>query len=161
MFGLVPFGKNRRGALNRGSDIWDLRDMGSDIWDIENAFNEFFDNLPMHKFFGGHHPIRADIRETDKEYVIEAEIPGVNKEDIKIDLRDDVLTIQVERNEQIDEERDNYIRKERRYGSYSRSFYVQDIDQDGVKAKYNNGILTITLPKLEEPGRNRRRIDIQ
>ncbi|MCX7711596.1 MAG: Hsp20/alpha crystallin family protein [Clostridia bacterium] len=151
MFGLTPFNHRKTNDLARQNDIFDMRSI------FENFFNDSM--FPAFPSFGA--SMRADIRETEKEYVIDAEIPGVNKEDIKLDLRDDVLTISVEHNEQINEERDNYVRKERRFGSFSRSFYVDNVKHDGVTAKYDNGILTVKLPK-DETGNNRRyQIDIQ
>ncbi|PNT91110.1 Hsp20/alpha crystallin family protein [Clostridium thermosuccinogenes] len=146
MFGLTPFNSRRNGMVRR-NDPWGIRD--------------FMDSFFSEPFFLESTGIRADIRETDKEYIVDAEIPGVNKENIKLELRDDVLTISVERNEQINEERENYIRRERRYGSYSRSFYVENVKNEDVKAKYANGVLTITLPKQEGGKDNRRRIEIQ
>jgi len=149
MFGLVPF--NRRASNSIARDIFDFGGF------LEDFFNDSF--IPS--FFNASNAIRADIRETDKEYVIEADMPGVRKEDIKLELRDGVLTIGVEHNEQIDEKRENYIRKERRYGSFSRSFRVDGIKQEDVTAKYDNGVLTVKLPKSEEAKSRTHRIDIQ
>jgi HSP20 family protein len=147
MFGITPY--NRRNAgISRQKDVFDV---------FDNFFNEPF----FGGFFSSVSPIRADIRESDTEYVIEAEIPGVRKEDIKLDLRDDTLTISVENNMETNEERDNYIRKERRYGSCSRSFYLENVKREAASAKYNNGILTINLPKNETPDHKRHSIDIQ
>lgn len=149
MFGLTPFNRRENGLMRR------------DPWGIRSIFEDFFDDVFFPGFFPAGNPIRADIRETDKEYIIEAEVPGARKEDIRIDLKDDVLTISVQRNEVINEERENYIRRERRYGTCSRSFYVDNIRPDDVKAKYNDGILTIILPKAESRKSSGRRIDIQ
>jgi len=149
MFGLTPFNRRENNLTRR------------DPWGIRSVFEDFFDDVFFPGFFTAGSSIRADIRETDKEYIIEAEIPGARKEDIKLDLRDDVLTISVQRNEVINEERENYIRRERRYGACSRSFYVDNIRHEGVKAKYNDGILTITLPKDENRKNNGHRIEIQ
>ncbi len=144
MFGIVPFRNHK------------IQERG--LLDIENMFNSFFND----SFLGlsGGNPIRADIKENDKEFIVEAEIPGVAKEDIKLDLRDDRLTIAVEQNQESKEEKDNYIRKERRYGSFSRSFYVENVKNEDVSAKYENGILTIVLPK-SEPKKVNNRIEIQ
>jgi len=150
MFGMIPYRRRREGIALR-----------NDFWDIESMFDGFFNDSFMAPFFGPMHPIKADIRENDKEYIIDAELPGVDKKDIKIELRDDVLTIAVERNEQIDEERDNYIRKERRFGSYSRSFRVENVKNEEVKAKFDNGVLTIKLPKNENQIRRGYNIEIQ
>ncbi len=144
MFGIVPFRNHK------------IQERG--LLDIENMFNSFFND----SFLGlsGGNPIRADIKENEKEFIVEAEIPGVAKEDIKLDLRDDRLTIAVEQNQESKEEKDNYIRKERRYGSFSRSFYVENVKNEDVSAKYENGILTIVLPKSETKKVNNR-IEIQ
>lgn len=150
MFGLTPFNR-RSNELIRKNDVWDLR----------NVFDEFFNDAFLPTFMGSGHPIKTDIRETEKEYIVDAEIPGVRKEDIKLDLRDDTLTILVEHNENINEERDNFVRKERRYGSYSRRFYVEGVKHEEVKAQYNNGVLTITLPKEEGKQDKKRNIEIQ
>ncbi|MCX7924057.1 MAG: Hsp20/alpha crystallin family protein [Clostridia bacterium] len=150
MFGLTPYNRRNNEAARR-----------NDIWDLRSVFNDFFNDSLFPTAFGTAHPIKADIRETDKEYILDAEIPGVSKEDIKLDLRDNTLTISVEHNEQSSEERDNYIRKERRYGSFSRSFYVENVKHEDVSAKYNNGILTVILPKIEGGKNNARKIDIQ
>lgn len=145
MFGIVPFRNNR--IQQRGS-----------IFDVDTIFNDFFNDSGLG--FAGLNSIKADVKENDKEYIVEAEIPGVKKEDIKLDLRDDRLTISVERSEETKEERSNYIRRERRYGSTSRSFYVENVKQEDVTAKYENGILSIILPKSEEKKSNNR-IEIQ
>jgi len=145
MFYLAPF-RRGRGSLAR-SNSW---------FDIDKFFEDFFSDGFFPVFFPGSNAIRADIRETDKEYIIEAEVPGVSKDDIKIDLRDDILTIAVDYNEETKIEEAGYIRKERRSGSFCRSFQVDNIKPEEVKAKYNDGILTIILPKKEE-GRSRGR----
>ena len=150
MFGLTPFNRKNNSLSGR-----------EEFMDLRSVFDDFFNDSLFPSVFNASAGIRADIRETDKEYVIDAEIPGAKKEDIKLDIRNDVLTISVEHNEEVNEERDNYIRKERRFGSFSRSFYVDNIKNEDVSAKYDNGILTVTLPKNEGEKNNKRRIDIQ
>jgi len=99
-----------------------------------DLFNSFFGNDFISSFFNNDFftattsGIKADIKETDSEYIVEAEMPGVDKEAIEVELRDNYLTISANHNEEFNEERENYIRKERRTGRISRSFYV-----DGVK----------------------------
>lgn len=145
MFGIVPFRNNN--IQGRAS-----------LFDIDSMFNDFF-NEPFMGVVSAS-SIKADIRETENEFIIDAEIPGVNKEDIKLDLKDERLTISVEKTEDKKEEKDNYIRRERRYGSTSRSFSVQNVRQEDVSAKYENGILSIVLPK-SEPKKISSRIEIQ
>ena len=151
MFGMVPFNNRKANSIARSNDIFNFRSL------MEDFFNDSF----MPSVFTAGHPIASDIRETEKEYIVEAEMPGVNKEDIKLELRDDVLTISVEHNEQVNEERDNYIRKERRFGSFSRSFRVDGVDNKNVSAEYKDGILKVNLPKSGEIKEKTRRIDIQ
>ncbi len=150
MFGLVPFAR-------KGTDIAG----NNEFKGFRDIFDDLFSDLLIPTFFAGSNQIRADIRETDKEYIIEAELPGVKKEDIKIDLRDGTLTIGVEHNEEAKEERKDYIRSERRYGSYCRSFYVDNIKNDNISAKYVDGILSVILPKEEEARNKKREIPIQ
>jgi HSP20 family protein len=91
---------------------------------------------------------KIDVQDNEKEYVIDAELPGVDKDEIKVELNEGRLTISIDREENIDEENKNYIHKERRYCSMCRGIYLADADQKGVKAKLDNGILRITVPKV-------------
>jgi len=153
MFGLVPYSR-RNSGISRKDDWFDFID----------RFDRFFDAFFRDPFFAKVSslttPIRADVRETDKEYIVEAEMPGLKKEDIMIDLNDDVLTIGVDMKEEKKEDNDGYIYRERRSGSFRRSFSVPDIRNEDVKASYKDGILTIVLPKAE-PGKKTRRIEIE
>lgn len=94
--------------------------------------------------------MRSDIKENQQEYIVEAELPGLNKEQINVELKDNTLTISANRDDVVEEKGENYIRKERRQGSFRRSFYVDNVDSQKVKADYKDGILKITLPKLKE-----------
>lgn len=148
MFDLVPF-SNRRGRStnNPSEDV-------SDIFDRleSNLLNDFM-SLTNTGF-------RTDIKETDEEYVIEAELPGLDKDDITLEVDGDYLVISANNEETIEEDREGYLRKERKVGKFQRSFELSNVNEDEIKAEYNNGILEVTLPK-EEPGRrDRRTIDI-
>jgi len=149
MFGLVPF--------RRRNDDLSIRSP----FDLVSAFDDFFNDMFTPAFFAPYNPIRADISETDKEYIIEADMPGARKEDIRIELKDDILTIGVEHKEENDIRKDNYVRRERRYGSYCRSFRVDGVNQEKVTASYKDGVLKVVLPKLVESKPNSRRIEIQ
>ena len=95
--------------------------------------------------------LRTDIKETENSYIIETEVPGLKKEDIKISLDHNYLTIIATRKEEKDEKENNkYLHKERFTGTYKRSFYVGEINKDSISAKFDNGMLTITLTK-EDP----------
>ena len=139
MFDLMPF-RRRRGDLV-GKDLGRALMRGF-------FYHDFFDFAPT---------FRADIQETEQEFIAEAELPGMKKDEIAIELKDNTLTISVHRNEEIKEEKDNYIHRERRTRNYRRSFYV---DNACLKAGYNDGILKIHLPKLKETPPGNYRIDI-
>ena len=148
MFGLVPF-------VRRNTDL-SKRD---DFWGVDRFIDDFF-KIPVFKGFDDT-TLRADIRETDKEWLIDAELPGVDKKDIEIDLNDGCLTISATQNQEVNEEKENYIRRERKYGSYKRSFYVDNIKEDDIKATYKDGILSLALPKAEPDKKKKVNIQIQ
>lgn len=133
MYGLTPFKKSG--------------------FDIFNAFNDFEKN-----FFGGSMPVntcKTDIRDEGEKYVMEAELPGFTKEDIKLDINGSYLVLTAEHKNEKDEKDDKgkYIRRERSYGSYIRSFDITGVDTENISAEYKDGILKIDLPKKasEEP----------
>ena len=96
--------------------------------------------------------MRTDIRETEEGYIIDVDLPGYNKEDIKIDVTDGYLTINAKMNqENNDENKGNYVRRERFYGECSRSFYVgETVEAEDIKAAFRNGILSLEIPKIDE-----------
>ena len=115
------------------------------------------------RFFGG--PIesfRSDIKEEENGYVIETDMPGFRKEDIHLNLDGDTLTITAERHSRYEqrEHQGKYIRCERSYGSYSRSFDVTGIHTEGIQAAYTDGVLTLKLPKQTAETPVSRRIQI-
>jgi len=146
MFGIRPIRK------------WERSTPRSLMWDFDQMFESMFDDM---NYVSSYQPLKVDVREKDKEYLLEVEIPGVDKEDINIEIRDDILTISAERKEEINEEKENYIRKERRYGSFKRSFYVDNVDQEKIKAKFKNGVLKVKLPKKEITSPKENRIPIE
>lgn len=94
---------------------------------------------------------RVDIAETDTAYLIKAEIPGVNKEDVKITVDDGILTISGERREEKEEKNKKFHRVERIYGKFSRSFTLPDnVDESKIDAEFKDGVLTLTIPKTEK-----------
>ena len=96
--------------------------------------------------------MKCDIYEKDGDYHIEMDVPGFDKKEIKIEAKNDYLTITAEKNNEVNEEdkEKNYIHRERSYGRYQRSFYLQDLDGDKVSAEFNNGVLKIVVPKKDE-----------
>jgi HSP20 family protein len=108
-----------------------------------------FDEMERSFFKNSLTEFRTDVSDNGDSFLVEAELPGFNKEDIHIDIVNDCLTISAERkydNEDKDDKK-NFIRRERYYGSYSRSFDVTGIDTDAIKAEYKDGVLNLTLPK--------------
>ena len=95
--------------------------------------------------------MKCDIYEKDSEYHIEMDVPGFSKENITIETNDGYLTISaVKDNEEKEEDSNkNYIRRERSYGKYERSFYLGDLDQDNIEAEFSNGVLKIKVPKKQ------------
>ncbi len=105
--------------------------------------------------------IKIDVKEADQGYTVQAEVPGVPKEDIQVSIDGNVVTLSAEvkqSDSQTDDEK--LLRSERYYGSVSRSFQLPaDIDQDTAKAKYDNGVLTLTLPKKKSGASQRLAIE--
>ena len=93
---------------------------------------------------------KCDIYEKEGKYFIEMDTPGFTKEDIKIESDRGYLTVSVSKNNEINEEEKNYIRRERSTRQISRSFYVGDVDTESIKASFNNGVLVIEVPKEEK-----------
>ena len=93
----------------------------------------------------------VNIREDDKNYVLDFAIPGFDKKDLKIDMNEDVLTISSEVKNESEENKDGYKRKEFSYSAFSRSFYIpENVDREKIGANYKDGVLTVSLPKQEE-----------
>lgn len=114
---------------------------------MSSLFDDFLNDKFFNDVFPDNETFKADIKETDNSYIVMAELPGVDKNDIKLDLDDDILSIKAERKFENKEEKDNYIRREMRYGAFERSFRVEGIKSEDIKAKHENGVLEITLPK--------------
>ena len=143
----------------------------------ENLFDDFdswFDAPVEKRFFGKKNPLygkhaknlmKTDVRDAGDHYELEMEMPGVEKENIKAELKDGYLTVTAQQNTNKDEKdkEGNYIRKERYSGSCQRSFYVgEGVKQEDLKAAFNNGILTVAVPKeVEKPVEEKQYITIE
>ena len=136
MFGLIPFRTHNTKEVGGTFADFISDFFNDDLW-APMGMNL---NLNMNKF-------SADVRETENEYLVSAELPGVNKEDISLDYNDNNLVIKARRMESHDDSRDSYIRKERSYGEFSRAFYLDNVDKSKIRAKFDNGELKIILPK--------------
>ena len=149
MFELLPF--NRTGRLSaydpfRAMDEFEKAFFGSPTFISDKEKNLF----------------RTDIREADGSYILEADLPGFEKSDISVDVDGDYLIIKATRRSGYENKdcKDSYVRCERSYGSYSRSFDVSGVDTEAIGAKYENGVLTLTLPKKEPEKPAKRQLEI-
>ena len=136
MFGLVPF---------TSKNVPARQDSFQSLFDI---FNEpFFNDFPMQSFSSG--KFKVDVKDNGNDYELTAELPGLKKEDISLDYTNGYLTISAQRNEEKNDTDDkgNYLRRERHFGSMSRSFYIDDVDETKITAEFKDGILKIDLPK--------------
>ena len=155
MFELRPF-EHRSG---RGLKTYDP------FRDLEEMERAFF-GRPFNSGRGyeaGLSAFKTDIQDKGDSFLLEADLPGFRKEDIHIDLEGDVMTISAERHSE-HEEKDkegNYLRCERSYGSYQRSFDISGIEESGLKAEYTDGVLKLTMPKKNQAVSSAKRIEIQ
>ena len=104
---------------------------------------------------------RTDVIDTGDAYKLDAELPGFKKEDINIDVENDCLTISVQRKVEDEDKRPNYVKRERVYGSFSRSFDVSGVNVDAIEAQYTDGVLKLTMPKKVETVPASRRLEIK
>ncbi|MDF2923786.1 MAG: heat-shock protein Hsp20 [Paenibacillaceae bacterium] len=144
MFDLIPFGKRKEDAFSQ----------------LARSFNEVMNDDFFAPFKSSTMSFKTDVRETEQAYLVEAELPGFKKDEIDVDYAAPYLTIKAVRQEEAKQENDRHqvVRRERRYGEYVRRFYVQDIDEEGIKASLKDGILSLTVPKRQRL--NAKRIDI-
>lgn len=129
-----------------------------ELEEIGDRFNRIFGRLPARRESGREAMTVADwaptvdITEDDKEYLIKAEIPEVDKKDVKLTVQDGVLTLQGERKQEKEEKGKKFHRIERSYGSFVRSFTLPDeVSEDKLKAEFKDGMLLVHLPKAEKP----------
>lgn len=130
---------------------------------LPTLFSNFFGESLFDGFnFGGFGGFKIDVRETDDEYIIDADMPGIDKKNIVIDVNDHMLTISAKYDEsqEVKNKDSRYIRRERRAGQLRRSFSLENIKPDEVRAEMNNGVLTIYCPKKNRFKGNSRRISI-
>ena len=104
---------------------------------------------------------RTDIIEAEDKYILEAELPGFEKDEIKLDINGDLLVITAEHKTEANAEEVKYIRRERTKGAYKRSFDISDVDAEGIDAEYKNGILAITLSKKKPAEPLSKSVDIK
>ncbi|SHE96561.1 HSP20 family protein [Atopostipes suicloacalis DSM 15692] len=125
--------------------------------------NRHFMGDSFDRFFADTGNFNVDIKENEDAYTVEADLPGLAKEDIELDYKNDVLSIRAQQETSTEEKDDesNYIRRERSSRSYNRQFLIKDVDEDNITAEFDNGVLKVQLPKTETDGQNTKKIDIQ
>ena len=117
--------------------------------------DDIFDDMERKMPHNNH--MKCDVIEQERDYLVEMDIPGYAKEDIKIECNDGILTVTAEKNKEMNEEnkKKKYIRRERYYGKVSRSFSFSEIDEDRIQAEFTNGTLILTIPKKEKEDRKK------
>lgn len=127
---------------------------------VEEFFSAQFPDFAKNPF--GLEQVRSfavDIQENGDSYLLQAELPGIDKDNITVEITDDYLTLMVKSDSATEQHEGNYLRKERRRFQTQRRFYIGDVDQEKITAQYDNGVLEISLPKRQGTTR-RRSIDI-
>lgn len=134
MFNMMPYSR-RRGDLYNYNPFRDL----------DKLEKEFFGSSNLGEF-------KTDIKDNGSEYELEADLPGFKKEDIRLDISGDELVINAERHSEYEEKdkQGNFVKCERSYGSYSRSFDISGVKQEEIKASYKDGVLKLILPKTDK-----------
>ncbi len=149
MFELRPYSRKNNSLYNPFKEMDELENsfFGSPFGFFTNAIDEF----------------KTDIKDEGDHYELIADLPGFDKKDIKLDISDDTLTVCAQRHSEHEEKdkKGKYIRCERSYGNYSRSFDLSGVKADKVTAKYENGVLKLTMPKKTETKSSTRRLEIE
>ena len=133
----------------------------SNLFDIDRFFNDSWPQS-VESQTGTFFAPRVDIKEVDDHYEITAELPGVDKDDIQIHVKEGILTLEAETTQEDKEEKEGkIIRQERRYGKFMRSFNLgSDVEEADIKASFSNGVLKLQAPKVVEKAVERRRIQV-
>ena len=114
------------------------------------------------RFFGQRTPaMKTDIRETENAYILESDLPGFSREDIHAEINNGYLTIRAEHKSENEDKNESYLRRERSYGSFSRTFDLDGIDAEAITASFKNGVLTLELPKMQQKVEEARRVEIK
>ena len=114
------------------------------------------------RFFGQRTPaMKTDIRETENAYILESDLPGFSREDIHAEINNGYLTIRAEHRSENEDKNESYLRRERSYGSFSRTFDLDGIDAEAITASFKNGVLTLELPKMQQKVEEARRVEIK
>ena len=148
MFELKPYTRKNNGVYYNPFQTMDEFE--------RNFFNPSFFETTLEQF-------KTDIKDDGDSYTLQADLPGFDKKDIHLDLNNDVLTISAERHSEHEDKdkKGKFVRCERSYGTYARSFDISGIDAKAIKAAYSDGVLRVTLPKQKEVPASSRRLEIE
>ncbi len=147
MFDMVPFKRSQ--SLSKRGDFFN------------HFLDSFFDEelfAPLNQFGAS---FRVDLKETSESYQIEADLPGIPKEAIALEYADHYLTISAKREDVIEKNDHDYVRRERKFGQFQRSFYIDNVDESQISAEFKEGVLFITLPKQDKGLRTTHSIPIK
>ena len=148
MAGLIPFNWRNNNLTHTNKN--------TDFENFYNMLDDFFSDGMMPSRNLLRDTFKIDIEETEKEYLIEAELPGIKKEEIDLGIEDDNLCITVNRSEEVNKNEKNYIHRERRVSSMSRRVRLANASLNEIKAKLEEGVLTVTIPKDEKVSASRK-----
>ena len=148
MFELKPYTRKNNGVYYNPFQTMDEFE--------RNFFNPSFFETTLEQF-------KTDIKDDGDSYSLQADLPGFDKKDIHLDLNNDVLTISAERHSEHEDKdkKGKFVRCERSYGTYTRQFDVSNINTDAMKAKYENGVLTLNMPKKSAQLPTAKRVEIE
>lgn len=139
MTALIPFNRKRNDLMNTGFN------------DFQNMLDDFFaEGWPMRRSLAGD-TFKIDLQDNEKEYIVEAELPGFQKNEISLSLEEGRLQISVKKEETTEETDKNYVHRERKFTAMTRNVFLADAASDDIKAKLTDGVLTITVPKQAKP----------
>jgi HSP20 family protein len=161
-FGAIrPFRKNGRELGNQWQGP-----VSSLSREMNKLFNDFFTDFDVNPLGtlarSSDFVPRLDLEEKDNEYVVTAELPGMDQKDIELSIEDDTLILKGEKKNESEDKGKNYYRMERSYGSFQRAIALgEEIDTDNVKAGFSKGVLTINLPKTGKAKESRKRIEVK
>jgi len=160
---LIPWKKNEN-SLSVHRDAGDP--FQSFSREMDRLFTDFLGDFPgrmslANRSFGAFMP-SMDVKETEKEITVTAELPGMEQKDVEVTLTEGVLSIKGEKREEHEEEKGDTYRSERRYGAFERALPLPaDVEVDKAKAEFKKGVLKVVLPKSEKAQANRKRIPVE
>ena len=136
--------------------------------EMDRVFDSFlgrgFGRFPVLSPAGGGEEVMPsiDVRETDKELIVEAELPGMDEKDVHVTLNEGILSIKGEKKAEREEKKQGFHLSERRFGSFQRSFNLpEDADPEAVEATFKDGVLTVTVPKADDAKAGRRKVEVK